>query len=156
MAPGVVAAYVAADGEVDLAPVIADLRSQGSDIVLPRLAADAPAMTFHRVADDAQLVAGDWGLTEPPATAPVVDPRRIDVVLTPLVGFDQACNRIGRGRGYYDRHFAFLAGAPRPARPWLVGVAHEFQLVEDLPVGPHDIALDAVVTPTGVRGRVPW
>ncbi len=155
-APARVAAYVAADGEIEIAGVLDALRTNGTAVALPRLAADGPTMAFHLVADDHDLVPGEWGLLEPPPTAPVLDSRTIDVVLTPLVGFDEHRNRIGRGRGYYDRHFAFLADEARPTTPVLVGIAHELQLVPELPVRDHDIPLDTVVTPERVRGHFPW
>ena len=132
--------------------VLDALRESGSTIVLPRM--DSEEMTFHVVGSGDDLVPGEWGLTEPHEDTPVMPAEAIDVVLTPLVGFDRACNRIGRGRGYYDRHFSFLNDVPRPPRPRLIGIAHDLQLVEQLPVHAHDVRLDAVVTPTALHGTL--
>ena len=146
------AGYVAADGELRIAAVLDALRSSGSTVVLPRM--DADRMTFHVVTSDDDLVQGDWGLSEPRSDAPVVEPQELDLVLTPLVAFDADLNRAGRGRGYYDRHFAFLNAAPRPATPRLVGVAHDLQRVESVPTHEHDVRLDAVVTPSHLYGTL--
>lgn len=111
-------------------------------------------MSFHVVRSEDDLVAGEWGLTEPRSDTPTVPPTAIEVVLTPLVGFDRDRNRIGRGRGYYDRHFAFLNDDPRPDQPRLIGIAHDLQLVEALPVHAQDVRLDAVVTPSALHGTL--
>jgi 5-formyltetrahydrofolate cyclo-ligase len=67
----------------------------------------------------------------------------------PGVAFDRACRRLGNGKGYYDRAIAAL----RPA--CTVGVCYAAQLVDEVPVGPHDAVLDAVVTESGIfRSRV--
>jgi 5-formyltetrahydrofolate cyclo-ligase len=79
---------------------------------------------------------------EPAARACVVEPEQGDVVLVPGVAFDRAGNRLGRGRGYYDR--AFPANAPKPPR--LIGVAYEVQLVDCVPHAADDRSMDAVVT----------
>ncbi|MEM7285577.1 MAG: 5-formyltetrahydrofolate cyclo-ligase [Actinomycetota bacterium] len=150
--PETAAGYVAADGEVRIGSTLDSLRERGTTIVLPRMADDR--MTFHVVGSDEELVPGAWGLTEPRADAPVIAPETLEIVLTPLVGFDAARNRIGRGRGYYDRHFAFLNADPRPATPRLIGVAHDLQLVDRLPVHDHDVRLDAVVTPSRLHGAL--
>lgn len=151
-APAVASTYHATDGELSPAPVVDQLRAQGSEIAYPRIVDGA--MRFHVVDDEAALVPGRWGLMDPPADAPEVAADELDVVLTPLVGFDDHLNRLGRGRAYYDRCFAFLGGQPRPARPLLIGLAHEIQRVDALAADPHDVRLDAVVTPVRVRGRL--
>lgn len=150
--PEVVAGYIAADGEVRITKVLDTLRSLGSTVALPRMEGDR--MTFHVVVSHDELVPGAWGLIEPSPDAPVISPESLTVVLTPLVGFDRHCNRIGRGRGYYDKHFSFLNTEPRPTRPRLIGIAHDLQLVDRLPIHPHDVRLDAVVTPSALHGTL--
>jgi len=73
-----------------------------------------------------------------------------DVVLVPVVAFDADGYRVGQGQGFYDRALAALA-APRPGPgPVLIGVAHSFQQVDEAPRHPWDVALDAVVTESGL------
>ena len=72
--------------------------------------------------------------------------RNLDLVIVPLLGFDSDCNRIGMGGGYYDRSFAFTRRYRHIKGPYLLGLAHESQRVEQLDAQPWDIALDAVIT----------
>lgn len=73
-------------------------------------------------------------------------PWQIDLIIVPLVAFDNQCNRLGMGAGFYDRTFAFLQDNPAKPRTKLVGLAYEFQKVDSLKKQPWDIPLDAVVT----------
>lgn len=151
--PEVVAAYLATDGELSPAGCVTAARAVGATVVFPRIADDA--MTFHVVGSEAELVEGRWGLMEPAQDAPAVVAEAIDVVLTPLVGFDAAGTRMGRGKAYYDRAFAFLAERSRPSSTVLIGLAHDVQAVARLERLPHDVAVDCVVTPSGVVGDLP-
>lgn len=151
--PSVVGAYLATDGEISPAVVTSALRRAGSRIAFPRIHDDV--MTFHLVESDDQLVPGKWGLTEPSRDSPTIHPSGLDIALVPLVGFDAKLDRLGRGKAFYDRAFAFLGSSSRPAKPLLVGLAHDLQLVSEITARPHDIRLDAVVTPTRVYGSAP-
>ncbi len=91
------------------------------------------------------MTPGAFGIPEPVA-AQTVPLGRHDVVLAPLVAFDETGRRLGQGGGYYDRAIT-KTGA---ARPVLVGVAHAFQRVDELPDERWDVPLDAVVTDAGI------
>ncbi len=152
-----VAAFVAAGGEPDLAPLMARL---------PRKAWHLPVigppfesrLHFLPHRPGAVLSPNRFGIGEPPGPlAGATAPWALDLVLVPLVAFDAAGNRLGMGKGYYDRTFAFLRHRKQWRRPLLVGVAHAFQQVEALPSQPWDVPLDAVVTERGFQtfqGRV--
>ncbi|KKO08765.1 hypothetical protein LCGC14_0038840 [marine sediment metagenome] len=103
-------------------------------------------MLFVRIRPGDRLSYNRWGIPEPrPGLRHIVSPRRLDLVLMPLVGFDDAGNRIGMGKGYYDRTFAFRRR--QCSRPTLIGLAHECQQVaEGLTPAVWDVALDALVT----------
>ena len=83
-----------------------------------------------------------------------IDPRWLDLVLVPLVGFDPRGHRLGMGAGLYDRHFEFLRHRRAWRRPRLVGLAFEAQKVARLAEAAHDVLLDGVVTERGVYGRI--
>ena len=74
-----------------------------------------------------------------------------DVVFVPLVGFDLRGNRIGMGRGYYDRYFARRLRHRLYRRPLLVGLAYDVQQVSSLPCAAHDVPLDGIVTQSSIR-----
>ncbi len=91
--------------------------------------------------DPAPLVRHRFGMLEPAADLPVVDPATLDLVLVPGVAFDRRGGRLGFGEGYYDR---FL-----PTTPALrVGVTYDECLADALPCDEHDQRMDWIATPT--------
>lgn len=146
-----VACYLANDGEVDLQPVMQRLWSMGKHCYLPILSGGRDKrLWFAPYAPGVRLVENQYGIPEP--AIPVherVDPRQLDLVLTPLVAFDAQGRRLGMGGGYYDRSFSFLLQAHRSRGPRLIGVAYAFQQIEALDDAPWDVPLHAVVTDTG-------
>lgn len=140
-----VAAYAANASEVDLSPwfdtVTGDLR-----LALPAIDADG-VLAFRDWQPGEPLVPGPFSIHQPAAGAEPVDPARFDVVLLPLLGFDERGVRLGSGAGYYDRAFAFRRGQAPPPR--LIGIAFEVQRFERLPRDSWDVTLDAVVTEAG-------
>jgi len=84
----------------------------------------------------------DWGIPEPVVVSPdyMNEP---DVIIVPLLAADRYGNRIGYGKGYYDR---FLAGASGLR----VGLCPDCCLVSDIPIEPHDEQLDVLVTESGI------
>lgn len=143
----VVGATVADDGELDPAPLLDALTGRGARIAYARV--EDATMGFAGVASRNGLVAGPGGVLQPPSDAPAVGLAELDLVLVPLVAFDQRCNRIGRGAGHFDRTFA-----ERGPAPLLVGLAHDEQRVADCSPLWHDVALDFVVTPSTVVSRL--
>ena len=85
---------------------------------------------------------GSFGILEP-ETGIEEEISELDLVLVPLVAADRACNRLGHGAGYYDRTFATDRISKRPL---LVGLAYDFQIVEELVTNSWDIPLDVLVT----------
>ena len=96
-------------------------------------------MRFYACRPDA-LVFGAFGILEPQGERPC-PAGEIDLVVCPGVAFTADGRRLGRGRGYYDRYL----GVPA-FRGFRVGVCYAHQLVDDLPVEPHDVRMDRVIT----------
>ncbi len=106
--------------------------------VIPRI--DGHHLVLH-LYDPTRLVRHRFGMLEPAADLPVVDPAALDVVLAPGVAFDRRGGRLGFGGGYYDR---FL-----PTTPALrVGVTYDECLADALPCGEHDQRMGWIVTPS--------
>jgi 5-formyltetrahydrofolate cyclo-ligase len=143
-AASALATYLANDGEVDPSLAVEELRARGTSVYAPTLTGSN--MAFVELVGATRT--NSFGIVEPIGTP--VDISHLDVVVAPLVAADPSGTRIGRGRGYYDRALAQLRHSPRPGRPFLVGVAHAFQVVDALDRTEGDVPLDAVVTPTGV------
>ncbi len=136
-----IAAYWPLPGELDPRPALQDLAARGHRLALPRMQTKALPLAFHVWDWDQPLLRGGFEVMQPDPTAPAAIP---DVVLVPLLAFDGDGQRLGYGRGYYDRTLRGLraAGAARLA----IGLAFALQEVEAVPHGPLDELLDAVVT----------
>ena len=91
--------------------------------------------------DPATMRRGAFGIDEPGPGAVECPPSEIDIVVVPGVAFTAAGDRLGRGRGYYDRYLS-----QRGMRAVRVGVCYAHQLVAVLPVEPHDVRMACVVT----------
>jgi 5-formyltetrahydrofolate cyclo-ligase len=143
-----VALFLPFDGEPTLDSVVVAARQRRKRIYAPVLSGST--MTFAELAADAPLAPNFFGILEPRLGAPI-DARALDLVLTPLVGFDDRGVRMGVGRGYYDRCFRFLAQRIRWRRPKLFGVAYELQRLPSIPARSWDVPLAGVVTERCVR-----
>jgi 5-formyltetrahydrofolate cyclo-ligase len=143
-----VALFMPFDGEPSLAPLVEFARRHRKRLYLPVLR--GMTMTFAELEPGAPLVPNFFGILEPQLGAHI-DARRLDLVLTPLVGFDEHGVRLGVGRGYYDRCFRFLRHRTRWHRPKLLGVAYELQRVPPLAPSSWDVPLWGVATERGVQ-----
>ena len=143
-----IAAYLSVDGEVSLRPLVASLQGMGKLLALPVVDRNGNRMSFFAHRPEAPLIRNRFGIEEPPPGAPWINTRSLDLVLAPLVAFDERGNRLGMGGGFYDRHFG---GLPQGLRPLLVGVAHEAQRASALPTAPWDLPLDGILTEAGWR-----
>lgn len=136
---GCVAGYMPFGTEIDPWPLMRALQSAGVALTIPLIAGGEVSF---RAYDSAQaLVPGMFGIHEPhPASTPV----QPDLVLVPLLAFDRAGNRLGYGKGYYDRALRQLPAAIT------VGVGFAVQEVAAVPVGAHDTPLHFILTDNGL------
>jgi len=132
-----IAAYSPVGSEANPLRLLAQATAMGCRTALPHVAGRAEPMRFIAWRPGALLVAGPLGLTQPDAAGRDIVP---DLILTPLLGFDRALNRLGQGAAFYDRAFAAFPQAIR------VGIAWSAQETESIPVEPWDAPLDAVLT----------
>lgn len=141
------AAFVAHGGEPDLMPVLAKFHEIGHEIFLPVVRDQH--MQFRRWQPDDDMVPNQFDIPEP-VDGESLEPKALELVLLPLVGFAPDGARLGMGAGFYDRAFAFrrerIGWLPR-----LVGVAYSVQEVKALPIDDWDIPLDGVVTEQGLQ-----
>lgn len=132
---GVIATYWPIRSELDPNFLTRHLHGEGFRRALPRMTPDG--LVFHKWVEDQDLATGAFGVREPQPHWPVVVP---DLILTPLLAYDSAGNRLGYGKGFYDRAFSAHPDARR------VGLAFREQEVTQVPYEPHDLALEAVFT----------
>ncbi|MFA4943680.1 MAG: 5-formyltetrahydrofolate cyclo-ligase [Lentisphaeria bacterium] len=141
-AASTVAIFWAMPGEVELAELAAAALAAGRQVWLPRFEPRSGDYRMVMVADlRRDLVPGAFGIVEPRPELPAVAATAgADVLwLVPGLGFDRQGGRLGRGKGFYDRLLAGAGGCK-------AGVAFAWQLLPAVPVAPHDIRMDLVVT----------
>ncbi len=143
-----IAFYIAAGGEIDPAPLMKLALMAGKQVYLPILRRrPAKGLWFASHHPGGRLQLNRFKIPEPIVHARrIVMPWSIDMVFVPLVAFDLRGNRLGMGGGFYDRTFAFKQQRNHWWGPKLIGLAHDFQRVDQLPTQPWDIPLDAVIT----------
>lgn len=88
--------------------------------------------------DESRLELGAFHIEEPTGRE-VCDPESIEMIVVPAVAYDRTGNRLGRGKGFYDRLLA-------TSKATKVGVGYDFQLVDEIPVESHDVPVDIVIT----------
>lgn len=145
-AAGTVLAYSGFGSEPLTEGFLRSVLKSGKTLVLPRI--EERRLALHEVRDlEGDLVPGVWGIREPDARLPRVEPSAVEFILVPGVAFDKRGGRLGYGGGYYDT----LLGGLRE-RPLLVAGAFEIQVVEEVPTTPRDVRMDLLVTERGVHG----
>jgi 5-formyltetrahydrofolate cyclo-ligase len=145
-----IAFYLPSDGEIDPSLLLADALMRGQQCYLPSIHPFRPdRLIFLRYRHGEPLLPHRWGLWQPALRhGALVQARALDLVFVPLVGFDKACNRLGMGKGFYDKSFSFRTRTGRH-RPKLIGLAHECQRVESLETRTWDVRMDKIVTDCG-------
>jgi 5-formyltetrahydrofolate cyclo-ligase len=140
------AATLAFDGEADPAEAVRMAWAEGKRVYLPVLR-PGRTLLFAPYTAETSLAENRFGILEPSvADEDLIGGRDLDLVLTPLVAFDELGNRMGMGGGFYDRSFAFLLQNPTLTRPVLLGIALDLQRVPALAPQPWDVPLHGVVT----------
>lgn len=142
----IIGLYHAASQEAPAAEYARYFSEAGHTVALPHFPAPGAPMEFRIHTDpfaESDLETGAFGMKQPKGEAEETVP---DVLFVPLVGVTPDGVRLGQGGGHYDRWLA-----AHPGR-MAIGLAWDVQVIESLPSEPHDIALDAVVTPTRIYG----
>ena len=88
--------------------------------------------------DESRLELGSFHIEEPTGND-TANPEDIELVVVPAVAYDRKGNRLGRGKGFYDRFLKSTAAVK-------IGVGYEFQLFDELPTEPHDVGMDVIIT----------
>lgn len=88
--------------------------------------------------NESRLELGAFHIEEPTGED-TIDPSEMELIIVPAVAYDRKGNRLGRGKGFYDRLL-------KSTKATKVGVGYEFQMLDELPVEPHDVKMDIVIT----------
>lgn len=138
-----VGGYYPMPEEMDIRPLLQVMMAGGADVALPRITPQ-DTLSFKKTTTlmpDELVRHSAFRVMEPPMAWPDAVPQ---VLIVPLLGFDEGCHRLGFGGGYYDRAIASLRSANY--KVVVVGAAFECQKLSKMPTEPHDARLDAVIT----------
>lgn len=130
-------------GEVSTRRLLEHVLSSGRSLVMPRVINPLGEMEHASVRELDKLVAGTWGIPEPAGTE-LVPVNQIELIIAPGLAADPSGNRLGYGRGFYDR---FFAQAPKALKVMLVPSRF---VVDKIPAADHDVSVDKLVTEAGV------
>jgi len=136
-------AYIDAKNEVATFSLIQDDIDEGKTVCLPLTIKNSVELEFYRVFDlDKDLQKGYYGILEPiPNVERIVLPEDADLIIVPGVAFDLNLNRIGYGKGYYDRFLSKVSkNVPK------IALAYDFQVLESISEGENDIKMDMIIT----------
>lgn len=133
--------YMDFRNEVATKPFIDYLKGLGKKIYIPRVNKETNELDIYLITSEDDLILSDFGILEPNPETPTCDPLIIDLILSPGVAFTSNCYRLGYGGGFYDK---FLTRT----RPDVItaALAFDLQMVDELPLEPHDQQLDYVIT----------
>ena len=135
---GTIALYRSYGNEVCIDDV--HLKSYGLPVVL-----HDTYMCFRMWHKGCKMKKGAYGIQEP-IEGKVLLADELDVIVVPIVAFDEHLYRLGHGKGYYDRYL-------KQCRALKIGVAYDCQQVEKVPIEPHDVCLDMIIKETCIRKK---
>lgn len=138
----VISAWWPIKAELNLRHWLQGLAARGAIAALPVVTAQGAPLTFRRWTADSRMERGIWNIPVP-ADGPPVTP---DITLSPLVGWDAAGYRLGYGGGYFDRTLAALS-----PRPYAIGIGLDAARLSTIFPQPHDIAMQMIVTESGLH-----
>ncbi len=135
--------YAPLSGEVDLLPLVRRARKDGKQVAFPRCDTETNTMRFHLLTPEARLSPGAYRIPEPPADAPICQPTESTLCLLPALSFDRAGNRLGYGKGFYDRFLEDFPGVT-------AGVVYAAMMLKQVPTEPHDKPVAWLFTERGM------
>jgi 5-formyltetrahydrofolate cyclo-ligase len=128
--------------EPDIWDLLSLALAAGKVVTLPRYSVPEGSYFACRVRSlETDIHEGHMGIREPVPGCASEPWNQLDLILVPGVGFDLECRRLGRGRGFYDRILAAAAGRT-------CGVSFDEQILGEVPLEPHDVTLNSILTPT--------
>jgi 5-formyltetrahydrofolate cyclo-ligase len=136
----VVSGFSPLKSEINPLPLMRKLATAGARLALPVVVGRGQPLIMRAYAFGDALDAGGWGIREPKADAPEVEP---DVLIVPLAAFDRRGHRIGYGAGYYDLTINRLRSRKAVTA---IGIGYAAQEVPEVPTTPRDARLDLVLT----------
>jgi 5-formyltetrahydrofolate cyclo-ligase len=128
--------------ETDIWTLLEEALAAGKIAALPHFDADAQNYVARRVQNlQSEIVSAQFLVREPNSSCAEIPLDKIDLILVPSVAFDLHGNRLGRGKGFYDRLLSQFRGTK-------CGIAFDEQIENEIPTGAHDVRMNFILTPT--------
>lgn len=148
--------FVSYGNEIKTENLLEELLKSGKKVFLPRTEKDD--MDFFQISNtesiENQTEIGDFGIVVPKKNLKMLSPKEIGkdfLILIPGLAFDKKGNRLGKGKGFYDKYLEnVLQYKSKDNYPWLVGFCYDFQIVDEVPTEKSDIPVDCVVSETRI------
>ena len=134
--------YAPLENEINLLPVAHEARKHGLPVAFPRCDKETGTMQFYILPQGQKLTPGAYGIPEPPEGSPICTPDERALCIVPALSYDLMGNRIGYGKGYYDRYLATFPGKT-------IGATYAEMLLKNLPTESHDLPVDWLFTERG-------
>ena len=134
--------YAPMENEINLLSLAHVARKRGLPIAFPRCDKETNTMQFYILHEGQKLTPGAYGIPEPPEDAPVCQPDERALCIVPALSYDLSGNRIGYGKGYYDRYLATFPGVK-------IGATYAAILLKNVPTEAHDLPVDWIFTERG-------
>ena len=135
--------YLSTEYEVSTDIIISSAHKTNKNLYVPKIK-QGHAMDFVKMTLNSNMVKNRYGIHEP-LYEDIIDANKLDIVLVPIVAFDEKKNRIGMGGGFYDRKFKYIKNTKKKY-PLLIGVAFECQKVKKIKPENWDVKLSTIVT----------
>ncbi|MFO7678215.1 MAG: 5-formyltetrahydrofolate cyclo-ligase [Thermoplasmatota archaeon] len=133
--------YISYGKEVDTHKMIQESLAVGKNVIVPKVLPNNGTLLLSRLLSWNDLEKGCYGILEPTQNSiRQIDINMVDLIVVPIVGFDLQRNRIGHGKGYYDKLLYKNQHIPT------IGLAFECQMVNDIDKEDHDIKIDMIIT----------
>jgi len=139
--------YMDFKNEVMTSDLIKHMLFEKKRVVVPYTDTVSTVLIPSEITGESDLKLNSFGYSEPKKVSPV-NIEEIDLVIIPGLVFDKNLNRIGFGKGYYDRILNKLKASARK-----VAVAHDFQVLEEIPAEEHDVKMDMIITEKSIMKR---
>lgn len=136
--------YAPLDDEIDIRALAETAWGRGKEVALPLCDPETKSMTYRVVRSFDELVRGSYGIMEPSERAPLFDASKPAVCFIPALLYDRFGYRVGYGKGYYDRFLRSFGGSK-------IGLIYKDFILQTVPRGRFDVAVDLLVSETGVR-----
>lgn len=140
-----IAIYMPYGSEADMTVLIDYIRAIEASIYLPLLPTEGRILSFSSLTTSGYWQKNRLGIKEWVSPS-ILDAEALDIVFTPLLGFDKKGHRLGQGGGYYDATFAFLKEKQPLRKTQLFGIGFECQKLESIPLNSWDVSLDGIFT----------